>query len=316
MQVDLTRRLVLGGGLLAALGVLTGCGSDLSGTKLNLTTGSAGAVYHQLGLALAEAWGRELGMPTPTVLTSAGSVENLDRLLTGRADIGFSAADAAANRITQPGGNRLRALARMHDDYIQVVVPASARAVRLADLRGLRVSVGAPDSGVQLVADRLLDAAGLGGGSDVRRERLSVDQSADALAGGGIDAFFWSGGVPTEQVTRLSRQLPVRVLDLSDVFSGLSARYPEYGLVTLPASSYGLPAPVVTLLLPNFLLVTDRLGDDVAHELARGIFDAQADLAAANPSARSLDLRSAIETVPVPLHPGALDYYRSAHYAS
>ncbi|WP_346055949.1 TAXI family TRAP transporter solute-binding subunit [Amycolatopsis dongchuanensis] len=308
MDRHVTRRLVLGG-LLA--GALTGCGADFPPVALTLTTGSAGAVYHQLGVALSRAWATKLGIPAPTVLTSAGSVENLDRLLAGRADIGFSAADAASDRVRQPGGDRLRALARMHDDYIQVVVPAAGPVTRLADLRGRRVSVGPPDSGVQLVADRLLDAAGL----DVQRARLPVGDAAAALARGEIDAFFWSGGVPTEQVADLAKHTPIRLLDLSGVFPALTARHPEYGLVTLPASSYGLPAPVTTVLLPNFLLVTDRMPDEVAHGLAQGIFDAQAQLAAANPSARSLDLRSAIETVPVPLHPGALAYYRSAHYA-
>jgi TRAP transporter TAXI family solute receptor len=301
---------------LAALLVLGGCAQQrFDGLRLRITTGSRGAVYNQLGAALAVAWAASLGV-TPDVLTSAGSGQNLDRLLSGQADIGISAADAAAARSAEPGGEHLRALARMHDDYVQVVVAASSRVTKLADLRGLRVSVGPADSGVRLIADRLLANAGLARDSDLDRRALAIDESAEALSRGEIDAFFWSGGIPTEQVTELARRTAIRLVDLSDVLPAVSAIYQVYDAATLPASTYQLPGPVTTLLVPNFLLVSDRMADPVAEALTRGVFAAQSALAAANPAARSIDVRSGIETVPIPLHPGAVSYYRSAHYVS
>jgi uncharacterized protein len=299
----------------ACLLLVTGCQQRFDGLRLSITTGSSGAVYDQLGRALAGAWASQLGV-TPRILTSAGSGQNLDRLLAGQADVGISAADAAAARAAQPGGEHLRALARVHDDYVQVVVPANSKVVRLADLRGLRVSVGPTESGVRLVADRLLDSVGLGGPHDVDRRELDIGAAADALERGQIDAFFWSGGIPTDQVAALARRMPIRLVDLSDVLPTISQRYQVYQAAMLPASTYQLPGPITTVLIPNFLLATDRMADPVAEALTRGLFDAQPALAAANHAARSIDLRSGIETVPIPLHPGALAYYRSAHYVT
>ncbi|MFD2420661.1 TAXI family TRAP transporter solute-binding subunit [Amycolatopsis pigmentata] len=305
------RRAVL---LAAGLALLGGCATRFDGTRLRITTGSAGAVYNQLGAALSTAWASTLGVK-PEVLTSAGSGQNLDRLLAGQADVGITAADAAALRSLGDGG-RLRALARMHDDYVQVVVPAGSKVQRLADLRGLRVSVGPADSGVRLLTDRLLQIAGLPRETDIQQRRLAIDDAVDGLARGWIDAFFWSGGLPTEQVASLAHRIPIRLVDLSDVLPAMSRTYDVYEPATLPAATYNLPEPVTTLLLPNYLLVTDRMADPLAQALTEGVFDAQAALAAANPAARSIDVRSGVETVPVPLHAGAMAYYRAAHYVN
>lgn len=306
-----SRRAVL---LAAGMALLGGCATRFDGTRLTITTGSAGAVYNQLGAALSTAWASTLGV-TPEVLTSAGSGQNLDRLMAGQADLGISAADVAALRSLGDGG-RLRALARMHDDYVQVVVPAGSKVQRLADLRGLRVSVGPADSGVRLLTDRLLQTAGLRRATDIQERRLAIDDAADGLARGWIDAFFWSGGLPTEQVASLAQRVPIRLVDLSDVMQAMSRQYDVYEPATLPATAYHLSDPVTTLLLPNYLLVTDRMADPLAQALTEGVFDAQAALATANAAARSIDVRSGVETVPVPLHAGAMDYYRSAHYVS
>jgi TRAP transporter TAXI family solute receptor len=297
--------------VLLATSMLGGCQQPTDGPRLTITTGSPKAVYGQLGTTLASAWTARIDIAPPTVLTSAGSGQNLDRLLGGQADVGFSAADEAALRAARPGGAHLRALARMHDDYLQVVVPANSRVERLSDLRGLRVSVGAPDSGVQLIADRLLASAGLSGTTDIHRQQLSIDQSADALARGDTDAFFWSGGLPTEQISALAHRMPIRLVDLSDILPAVRGKYQEYGSAVLPVSAYHLPRPVATLVVRNFLLVTDRMPARVAEALTRVVFDAQPALAAANQAARSIDVRSGIETIPIPLHPGALDYYRA-----
>jgi hypothetical protein len=165
-----------------------------------------------------------------------------------------------------------------------------------------------------MVANRLLASVGLARENDVDRARLSIDQSADALARREIDAFFWSGGIPTEQVRALVQRIPVRLVDLSDIASAAGRQYPEYEVARVPTSAYQLPGPVTTLLLPNFLLVTDRMDAAVAKALTEGVFHAQSALATTNRAARSIDVRSGIETVPIPLHSGALAYYRSTHY--
>ena len=158
MDRRVRRRTVLGA--LAAAAFLPSCSSPFTGTRLRIATGSANGVYFQLGSALARAWQAELGFAQlPEVLTTAGSVQNVAMLAAGEADVVFSQADAAAG--IAPDDPAPRALARIYDDVVHVVVPAGSPITTVNGLRGARVSVGAADSGVSLVAGRLLDAAGL-----------------------------------------------------------------------------------------------------------------------------------------------------------
>lgn len=298
--------------LLAATGTVAGCRSQFAGLRLTVATGNSDGVYYQLGSQLAGVWAGQLDIPTPKVLVTAGSPANINLLRAGVADVGFASADA----VTEPdhGSRELRALARTYDDYIQVVVRSAAPVHRLADLAGRRVSVGPPNSQVQLVANRILGAAGVPGVVPVR---ASLNDSIDALRAGRIDAFFWSGGLPTQSIERLARTVPLRLLDLSDdgsdVLHRMLDRYPVYGSALVPAGTYGVDNPsVTTLTVPNFLLVTDRMPDDVAEALVSGLFAATGRLAGVNAAALGIDVHSAIYTQPVPLHPGAAAYYRAA----
>lgn len=294
---------------------LTACGDEFDHVKLTMAAGSDSGVYHRLSGALADSWTRDPGIPHPQVVVTAGSVDNLDRLAANTAQVGFSAADAAERAYNQAKGHRISALARMHDDYLQVVVRDDVPATKLTDLRGLRVSLGAPDSGVLVIAERLLQSAGMSPTTDLRPRYLDLNATTDAMRDGSLDAFFWSGGVPTTGVRTLATTVKIRMLDLSDVLPRLRAQYPVYGSATLPASAYELPGgpvtkPVTTLVVRNFLLVNDTMSDDVAEALLRGLFGAQDAMVAASPVARSIEVRSAIETTPIPLHPGAMRYYR------
>ncbi|MFD1146307.1 TAXI family TRAP transporter solute-binding subunit [Saccharothrix hoggarensis] len=311
MSGTLLRLHAVGAALALATLSLTACGDDLDHVKLTMAAGSPGGVYHKLSMALADAWTREPGIPRPQVANTAGSVDNLDRLRANQAQVGFSAADAAEEAQKRSTGHKLFALARMHDDYLQLVVRADLPATKLSELKGLRVSVGARDSGVRLIAERLLTSAGMSPGEDLAVEYLDLPTSADAMRNGGLDAFFWSGGVPTDAVTTLATTVKLRMLDLGDVLPKLRQAYPVYGSATLPASAYQLEGgPVVTLVVRNFLLVNDTMPDDVAEALVRGLFQAQPRLVEASPVARSIEVRSAIETTPIELHPGAMRYYR------
>ncbi|MCE6997627.1 TAXI family TRAP transporter solute-binding subunit [Saccharothrix sp. S26] len=311
MSGTLLRLHAVGAALALATLSLTACGDDLDQVKLTMAAGSPGGVYHKLGVALADAWTREPGIPRPQVANTAGSVDNLDRLRANQAQVGFSAADAAEEKQKADGGHKLYALARMHDDYLQLIVRDDLPATKLADLKGLRVSVGARDSGVWLIAQRLLESAEISPEADLKVQYMDLPTSVEAMRAGALDAFFWSGGVPTDAVTDLATTVKVRMLDLGDVLPKLRERYPVYGSATLPASAYRLEGgPVVTLVVRNFLLVNDTMSDDVAEALVRGLFQAQPALVAASPVARSIEVRSAIETTPIELHPGAMRYYR------
>ena len=218
----------------------------------------------------------------------------------------------------------MRALARLHDDYVQVLVRADVPAIRVDELRGRRVSIGQPGSGVAFTAQRLLTAAGLRLG-EVQESALGLRAAIDALQAGTIDAFFWSGGVPTNPVAEMVAQMaargtPVRMLDLSDVAAALQAAHPrvyQQGTVAAARAYPGLssPAPpsvVPTLVVRNLLLTTDRMDPHrgAAHPWPDRRAAALRTRAAAM-AVRQLDERAAIETDPIPLHPGAESYYRS-----
>ena len=303
---------MLAAALLASLGSVTACQSAFAGLRLTIATGSSDGVYYQLGSQLATAWSNSLGIARPTVLETAGSLENIHRLRAGTADIAFGSADAITD--ANAGPRKLRALARIYDDYIQIVVRADLPITALSDLIGRKVSVGPNGSQTQLVANRILQAANV----SVAPVGENLNDSIIALSHGRIDAFFWSGGIPTQSIANLDRSVPVKLLDLGNkdsvaVLSAMLKNYPVYSQAVVPAGTYGQGSPqVTTLAVPNVLLVTDRLPDDVADALVRGLFDAAQQLAVVNPAALAIDVHSAIFTEPVPLHPGAEAYYRSA----
>jgi TRAP transporter TAXI family solute receptor len=163
---------------------------------------------------------------------------------------------------------------------------------------------------VRVIAERLLAVAGLSPATDLQAQQLGLNESVQALASGAIDAFFWVGGLPTRGVTTLSQTLPIRLLNLEDLITPVRATYPVYAAGTVPAQTYGIPDPITTLLVRNFLVVRTEMPDDVANALVEGLFAAQEQLAAVSPAALTIDLRAAIGTQPVPLHPGAERFFR------
>ncbi|MFK0251029.1 TAXI family TRAP transporter solute-binding subunit [Amycolatopsis azurea] len=284
--------------------LVTGCGPDLSGTKVRIAAGLNGGVYDKLAEALADAWAAQLDTARPEILETHGSPDNIDRVRAGKADVAFVAADVAAAKSAG-----LAALARVHDDYLHVIVRADSPVKSFAQLRGRKVAIGSPDSGVEFLSKQLLTASGLTGAID--RRNLGIDEALPALRDRQIDAVIWSGGVPTPSITEAVQTFGVRLLDITDLADALRASSPVYRTATIPVTAYNLSEPVTTLVLPNFLVVPTSMRDDVAEALVRGLFDARDQLVKAAGAALSIDVHPAIETSPLPLHPGALRYFRS-----
>lgn len=302
-------------GLALALPALSACTGSTPEPQLVIAGGVAPGVYLSLAQTLAEVWAERLELdPAPRVLSTAGSGQNMQMLTSGTVQVAISQIDVAetfANRTDASSPFAPRALARLYDDATHVVVRRDSPITRFADLRGARVSIGPSGSGYQPIAIRLLDVAGIGVAGLGTRAELGLADAATALREGRIDAFFWSGGVPTDGIRALAQQLPVRLLDLTDVLPRLRERFPVYSVGTVPADTYGLPAPISTLTVRNALLVTVAMGADEARTLIAEAFEAQPRLAAASPAAVTIDSRSAIGTQPIPLHPGAEEFYRS-----
>lgn len=280
---------------------------------LTVGTGLPGGVYHAFGLELERV---TADSATPlTARTTPASVANLEKVASGEIDIGFTLEDVAvlAVRGEAPFEAPLpvSAVARLYDNHTHVVVRADSPHQQLQDLAGGAVSVGAPESGTEMIGERLLEQAGLSDG-DVRVVRLGLVDSAEALRQGEVDAFVWSGGLPTEAVAELAAQTPVRLLDLSEWVEPLTAAHgAHYSELPVPAGTYpGVPG-VRTVGVPSVLVVRADLPEGVAEELTRVLFAARDELVATLPVALQLSERSAIATLPVPLHPGSVRYYES-----
>ncbi len=276
-----------------------------------LGTGGRGGVYRPLGDALVRAmqprWRAE-------ALLTAASVDNLERLVSGHARMAFCAVDAASQARSGLGsfGGKfdVQALAGLYSDFVHVVI----RADSFNDLDGLAgrpVSTGAPGSGTEVVAARMMAAAGI----NVRgfeRHRLGLIESVAALRAGIIDAFFFSGGLPTPAIAKLvaTNSPQVSLLDLRPYLETLQSQYGEvYSAGFIANSTYGVPS-AHTVCIPNVLAVPPTMTDDLAYQLTRLLFAAKPQLARAHPEGRQLDPRLALATYPVPLHAGAERYLR------
>ncbi|HCT80346.1 MAG TPA: transporter [Micromonosporaceae bacterium] len=285
-------------------------------SRLVIATGGVGGVYFNYGQGIANA--ARAAYPDATAITvreTAASVANLGLIAEGQADVGFTLADSAALAVRGEapfvGPQPITALARLYDNYTQLVVRAQSPVAELEDLKGKPVSTGAPDSGTELVAARLLGLVGLQPDRDVTRHRLDLAESVRALEDGRIAAFFFSGGLPTAAIADLARRTPIRLVNLGRFVTAMRAKYGEfYSELPVPAFVYGLVADVATVGVPNYLVVSSRMPEAEAYALTRLLFEAKATLVAAHPEARRLNRRAAISTYPVPLHPGAARYYR------
>lgn len=293
-------------------------GSSPSGT-VSFATGARTGVYARYGTLLQDRLHRELPDVRVRLLTSQGSVENLDMVTSGKASFTIAASDAVAayRDDRKPGAERLRACARLYDDYIQLVVPAGSGVRSAKDLKGMRVGVGQERSGVNLIAGRLLSAAGLDVDKDVRAVRQGIDRMPDLLEKGKIDAFFWSGGLPTTAIENLSARTNIQLVQLGDLVEKLHALQPEtrhYRAAVMPADAY--PAvqqgePVNTVAVANLLVTTDRADTALTEGMTRAVLNSRDEIGEKVHAAQKVDRRTAIYTAPLPLHRGARHYYRS-----
>ncbi|MCP2288509.1 TAXI family TRAP transporter solute-binding subunit [Nocardia amikacinitolerans] len=310
-------------------GLLAGCGgrqdaprTDAGGavtcevkqdSRVGIATGNATGVYFALGNAYAEQVAQATdGTVKATAAETGASVQNIQQLVAGTYQVAFSLADTAADAVLGTGGfdgkkQPVQALSRLYPNYTQVVVRNGANISSVADLRGKRVSTGSPKSGTEVIAQRVLAAAGIDPERDISAQRLDLTKTVDGMKDGSIDAMFFSGGLPTPGITDLftSAGDKVRFLDIADLAPRLREVNPVYEAGTIPAATYGLPADAATIVVPNVLLVRDDLDADLACVLTKTLFDRKPQLEQANSAAKGISRDTARATSPVPLHRGA-----------
>jgi hypothetical protein len=283
--------------------------------RYSIATGGSGGVYQVYGGGLAELMTDELGDAPTTAETTSASVDNLTLVAGHDSDIAFTLSDTAIDAVKGEAGFDepldLRALATIYPNITQVAVKAGSGIERLEDLEGKTVSVGSPNSGTEVIALRLLEVAGLDPDADIGKRGLGVGESVQALRDGSIDAFFWSGGVPTGAITDLTTSDDVVLLPLDRYLAPLQERYGEaYEEAEIEAGEYdGVPA-TPTIGVPNLIMVAADMPEEFAYRVTKLLFDGKERLAVVHKAAESLDPKTAQEVVePVQLHPGAQRYY-------
>ncbi|MFB7247495.1 hypothetical protein CW362_31070 [Streptomyces populi] len=320
------RRLALSGSaaVLAVVGLLLWWllplgGESPSGT-ITFSTGTPTGVYQMYGKLLQGAIAKDMPRLKVRLWDSDGSQENISRVATGEADFTIAAADAVEAYVLQdkPGAKRLRGCSRLYDDYVHLVVLRSSPVESVKDLRGLKVAVGPSGSGVRLIANHVLEAAGLDPRKDIEPLDASIAKMPDLLEQHKIDAFFWSGGLPTNAVQGLSKTADIRLVPIgSDLVEALhkqggGSRY--YRSAVMPADAYPRAqrgAAVQTLAVANFLITREDADADLTEELTRTVIASRDRIGSVVHAAQLVDLRTAIYTDPLPLHEGARRYYRS-----
>lgn len=293
----------------AAALVLTGCGGkqvqeapagqaascEAGDGRLTLATGNTGGVYYVLGGGLAQVINQNTALRTTAAETGA-SVQNIQQLTAGDYDIAFTLADTAADAVAGKDAfdgkpQAIQALSRIYPNSTHVVVKADSGINSIADMRGKRISTGSPKSGTEVIANRLLQSAGLNPSADVQAQRLALGKSVDGMKSGTIDGLFWSGGLPTPEITDLTTTLggAVKFVDITPQLPALNQISPVYEQGTIPAATYGLPADVQTVEVPNLLVVRDDFPAGNACALTRLLFDKKAELEAVHPAAKQIN---------------------------
>ncbi|MFG2168457.1 TAXI family TRAP transporter solute-binding subunit [Micromonospora chersina] len=309
--------------LLAAL--LAGCGGADTGPRawhdgrIFLATGNTTGVYYQLGGGYADLISRHLPGYEARAEPTGASVENITRLAGGDMEIAFSLADTAADAVSGRGAfdgqpQPVRALARVYSNYTHVIVRAGGKIDSFADLRGKRISTGSPRSGTDIIAGRLLTAGGIDPDKDIQRLNLSLPETVQRMRAGTLDGMFFSGGLPTPGIKDLLSSAPgaFRLLPLTELAEPLAARYGSvYTTAVLPKEVYGTPAPTPTITVANVILVAADMPDQLAYDLTRVLFTWQGELIKVHPEAANFTRESAAASQPIPLHPGAVRYYRN-----
>ncbi|MFJ4225471.1 TAXI family TRAP transporter solute-binding subunit [Microbacterium sp. NPDC089695] len=311
------RRLLAAAVVLGAVAGVTGCGTHADGWgsgEITIAGGGADGVYFTYGTRLAEELSDRFDLDV-TAAQTAGSVDNILRVASGEALLGFAQGDAAADAVAGVGAFSdalpVEAVARLYDEYLHVVVREDSDIDELADLAGRTVSLGAENSGVNVIASRVLAAADVDVTS-IADPQLDLAASIQALEDSAIDGFFWVGGIPTPGIADLALTTPVRLLPIEQGWVGdVNERFSHaYRPADLPVGLYGLEQSEPTLAVPNYLVTADDTPDGVVRDVLEGLFDARTRIAHDVPLAALLDRTQAIFTGPVPLHPGAIDYFR------
>lgn len=287
--------------------------------NISIGTGGTGGVYYPMGGGLAAVLSKYVPGMEATAEVTGGSVDNLKLIGTGKPYIGFTMADAGLDAFKGEDkfkGNKvpLRTLMVLYPNRMHLVSIEGRGVNKLADLKGKHISTGSPGSATEVMAFRILEAAGIDKDKDVKRERLGVAESVNAMKDNKIDAFFWVGGLPTAAVTDLANTpgTKIKMIDHSEVVAKMNQKYGQlYVEDTIPKSMYkGMDSDNKQATVMNLLVAHANMDDKTAYNIVKAVFDHKADLVAVHKEAENFKLENQKTAAsPIPYHPGAVKYF-------
>ena len=286
--------------------------------RISIATGGMGGVYFPLGGAIAAVVTKYVPNVEAAAEVTAASVDNCKLVAAKKSDLAIVMGDTVYDACQGLGKFKeklpLQNLAVLYPNVMQIVVPKGKGIKKVADMRGKTISTGAPGSGVEVMALRILEANGINPDKDVKRDRLGASESGGALKDGKIDGFFWCGGVPTASVLDLAASPGTKIsfVPNADSIEKMTVKYgPVYYATTIPKGAYpGLEEDVPVAAVANLLIVNEAMDEKLAYDILAAIFDHREELVAVHKQADSVELKGAVVGSPIPYHKGALKYFK------
>jgi TRAP transporter TAXI family solute receptor len=303
--------------LVIGIAVLGLASATPAAENLILATGGTAGTYYPFGGAMAKIWNSKIPGMNVTAQATGASVENV-RLMnkdevelalvqSDTIDFAFNAKESFKEKLAKMAG-----IAVLYPELIHIVVRGDLDINSFAGLKGKKIGVGAPGSGTEANYRQLLDAYGMSK-EDVSAQYLSFAESADQFKDGRIDAFMVTGGVPTSAIMDVATQRSIKILPVEDAkINALTGKYPFLSAATIPANAYrGVSAPVKTVAVNAVLIAhPTKVNEQTAYNLTKALFENQKELASAHNKGKELKLEGATKGISIPLHPGAVRYYK------
>jgi len=286
--------------------------------RLSIATGGTGGVYYPLGGGMANVLSKYIPFLEATAEVTTASVDNCRLIGAGKGELALIMADTGWDAYQGKAQFKekipLRTVAVLYPNNMHIVTMEGKGIEKVTDLKGKRVSTGAPGSGTEVMALRVIEAYGLDPTKDMTRDKLGVSESAGALKDRKIDAFFWVGGLPTAAVTDFGATpgIKIKLIGHVEAVPKMRETYgPIYVKGVIPAKTYpGQAVDIPIAVVWNLLVCHENMKGDIAYDIVKTLFDHKPELIASHREASSLALEhQAGGGSPIPLHPGAIRYY-------
>jgi len=310
--------------LVLAVSLILAPGVDAQKLSFSIVTGGTGGVWYPLGGAIGGVIGKYVPNTEASAEATTAAIDNMKLLTAGKAGLSFAydyhvgwANDGKVPGLS--GKHKIRMVMGFYEQPLHIVTKEGTGITTVLQLKGKRVSVGAPNSGTEEQADYVLKALGIDWNKDIKREKLGATESVSALKDGKIDAFFWSGAVPTSSIIDLASTpglkmvlLPVAGETAQRIMKGNPGVFHKTAYVKGSYSS--VQSDIEAIAITAVLQAMDTFPAERLYQIVKAIFDNKAELAAVWKGATKLTPAIAVGQVTPDalkyLHPGAQKYFK------